>query len=266
MLSPTKWKKLEAVIPHLLQKKIEARAFSRTAPKWTNAKAYVGSPGRGKVEGVGERRVCAECVKDVLVGIHPYTEPKSRGEVTMMRNEWERWREWNMFECSADCWDERVNLGSMVFLRKLLKKINYRRVCCFILVSFCWYLCMISRMVRRVIAKRLCWWAEHLKQIEENQAGFRKRRSTTDVTKIIVPMQENLIDWNKRPDAHEEKNIWTKDLPTVDTLVTDSDKLSAVLIRFNIERKWVNIKIISFCLVIESVKKGKIQTQISKIF
>ena len=46
---------------------------------------------------------------------------------------------------------------------------NFRGVC---LLSMC------SRVLGRVIAKRVWRWAEHLKLLDENQAGFRKGRST----------------------------------------------------------------------------------------
>ena len=62
---------------------------------------------------------------------------------------------------------------------------NYRGVC---LLSMC----------SRVLAKQLAWWAEHLELLYENQAGFRKGRSTTDVVKMMIQIQEDVDDCKRR--------------------------------------------------------------------
>ena len=61
-----------------------------------------------------------------------------------------------MFDKRAHEWDESVNVGVMIPLhkkrdRELLN--NFRGVC---------LLTMGSRMLTKVIGKRLEWWAEHL--------------------------------------------------------------------------------------------------------
>ena len=40
---------------------------------------------------------------------------------------------------------------------------------------------MGCRVLARVIAKRVTWWAEHLGILDENKAWYTKARSTTDV-------------------------------------------------------------------------------------
>ena len=40
---------------------------------------------------------------------------------------------------------------------------------------------MGCRVLARVLAKRVVWWAEHFGQLDENKAWFMKARSTTDV-------------------------------------------------------------------------------------
>ena len=72
-----------------------------------------------------------------------------------------------MFETSADEW---VKTGVMVPLfkkedRRDSNNCYYRGVC---LLSMC------SRILARVIARRLAWWSEWLGLLDENQAGFWK--------------------------------------------------------------------------------------------
>ena len=57
---------------------------------------------------------------------------------------------------------------------------------------------MCSRVLRRVIAKRVGRWAEHLKLLDENQAGFRKGRSTADVVQVMQRIQEDVVDCKRR--------------------------------------------------------------------
>ena len=57
---------------------------------------------------------------------------------------------------------------------------------------------MGSRVLARVCAKRMRWWAEHLNLMDENQWGFREGRSTADVTQVIVRMKEDADDYAKR--------------------------------------------------------------------
>ena len=74
---------------------------------------------------------------------------------------------------------------------------------------------MGSRVLARVCAKRMRWWAEHLNFMNENQWGFREGRSTADVTHEIVRMNEDVDDYAKRVgrtggEAREEndKMVW----------------------------------------------------------
>jgi hypothetical protein len=105
----------------------------------------------------------------------------------------------SMFECRADRWDESLKVGVMVPLHKKgdrNDRNNYRGVC---------LLTMGSRVVARVIAKRLAWWAEHLELFDENQAGFRKGRSTADVVQMMVRMEEDVVDCKRRMQASDSK-------------------------------------------------------------
>ena len=85
-----------------------------------------------------------------------------------------------MFVSRASEWSEQLKGGVIVPLYKKGDREdpgNYRGVC---------LLGMGSRILARVIARRLGWWAEHLNLLDENQAGFRKGRSTADVTQMMV--------------------------------------------------------------------------------
>ena len=97
-----------------------------------------------------------------------------------------------MFDKRANEWDERAKSGIIVPLfkkgdRKCVN--NYRGVC---LLSMC------SRVLARVIAKRLAWWAEWLGLLDDNQAGFRAGRSTADVVQMMVRMEEDVEDCKRR--------------------------------------------------------------------
>ena len=59
-------------------------------------------------------------------------------------------------------------------------------------------LAMGSRVLARVCAKRMRWWAEHMNLIDENQWGFREGRLTADVTQVIVRIKEDADDYAKR--------------------------------------------------------------------
>ena len=43
-----------------------------------------------------------------------------------------------------------------------------------------------------MVAKRLGVWTEKIGKLDENQAGFRKGRSTADVAQVMVRMQEDI--------------------------------------------------------------------------
>ena len=66
---------------------------------------------------------------------------------------------------------------------------NYRGVC---------LLAMISRILARVLAKRLRNWTEENDILEDNQSGFRPNRSTADATQVIIRIQEDMSYVRKR--------------------------------------------------------------------
>ena len=72
-------------------------------------------------------------------------------------------------------------------------------------------LAMGSRVLARVCAKRMRWWAEHLNLMDENQWGFREGRSTANVTQVIVRMKEDADDlrreWVGREERREKRMI-----------------------------------------------------------
>jgi hypothetical protein len=43
-------------------------------------------------------------------------------------------------------------------------------------------------ILAKVIAKRVAWWADYLRLLDEEQAGFRKGRSTADEVQMMVRM------------------------------------------------------------------------------
>ena len=95
-----------------------------------------------------------------------------------------------MFDERAHKWDEWLKGGVLCPLFKKgdrREKGNYRG---FVLLA------MGSRVLARVCAKRMRWWAEHLNLMDENQFGFREGMSTADVTQVIVRMKED--DYAKR--------------------------------------------------------------------
>ena len=97
-----------------------------------------------------------------------------------------------MFEKRANEWEDSAKVGIIVPLFKKgdRKDVNnYRGVC---LLSMC------SRVLARVIAKRLAVWAEWLGLLDDNQAGFRAGRSTADVVQMMVRMEEDVEDCMRR--------------------------------------------------------------------
>ena len=67
-------------------------------------------------------------------------------------------------------------------------------------------LAMGSRVLARVCAKRLRWWAEHLDLMDESQCGFRENRSTADVSQIVIRMKEDMDDYVKRCERSERED------------------------------------------------------------
>ena len=104
-----------------------------------------------------------------------------------------------MFEEGPRGWEESLRKGVMVPLFKKgdrNDRNNYRGVC---------LLAMGSRVLARVLAKRLGKWAERLGTLDDNQAGFRTGRSTGDAAQILIRMQEDVEDYRRRlGDRYEE--------------------------------------------------------------
>ena len=112
-----------------------------------------------------------------------------------------------MFENSADNWEEELKVGLVIPLHKkgnINLPNNYRGVV---------LLAMGSRILARIMADRLRIWAEALGLLDEEQAGFRKGRSTADVTQIMVRIQEDCVDLMRRVQAKGE-SIQEDNLPT----------------------------------------------------
>ena len=53
---------------------------------------------------------------------------------------------------------------------------------------------MGSRILAKIMSKRLREWAEHLQVLDENQSGFRAGRSTADATQILVRITEDTYE------------------------------------------------------------------------
>ena len=104
-----------------------------------------------------------------------------------------------MFEGGPGGWEGSLRKGVMVPLFKKgdrNDRNNYRGVC---------LLAMGSRILARILAKRLGRWAERLGMLDENQSGFRTGRSTGDAAQILIRMQEDVVDYRRRlGDRYEE--------------------------------------------------------------
>ena len=59
-------------------------------------------------------------------------------------------------------------------------------------------LSMGSRIVARIMASRIRLWSERLELMDDDQSGFRKGRSTADVTQVMVRIQEDTNDLKRR--------------------------------------------------------------------
>ena len=131
-----------------------------------------------------EMRESAPGEDGVRISYVKYACDEMRTEVIEMVQE--------MFVSRANDWSEKLKGGIIVPLYKKGDREdpgNYRGVC---------LLAMGSRILARVIAKRLGRWAEQLSLLDENQAGFRKGRSTADVTQMMVRIEEDVSDMRRR--------------------------------------------------------------------
>ena len=147
------------------------------------------------VEAMGEIRESAPGMDGVRIGYIKQAEGGVRERcVELVRR---------MFEEDAEQWEESLKVGGMVPLFKKgdrEEKNNYRGVV---------LLAMASRILARVLAKRLAWWAEKVGLVDENQAGFRKGRSTADIVQIMGRIQEDVTDCRRRVEATGEE--WVED-------------------------------------------------------
>ena len=92
----------------------------------------------------------------------------------------------SVFEQRADKWNASVKIGQIVPLFKKGDRENTgnnRGVC---------LLSMISKILARVLAKRLREWTEENGILDENQSGFRPGRAKADATEIIIRIQEDM--------------------------------------------------------------------------
>ena len=97
-----------------------------------------------------------------------------------------------MFENRAERWEDSLKAGQVIPIHKKGSRNdqnNFRGVC---------LLAMASRIVARILASRLRWWAERVGVLDDNQAGFRQGRSTADATQVMVRIQEDTGDYKKR--------------------------------------------------------------------
>ena len=103
-----------------------------------------------------------------------------------------------MFTSDAAEWEEALKIGLVIPLFKKGDKDdsnNYRGVV---------LLAMASRILARILANRLRLWAEALGLMDDDQAGFRKGRSTCDVTQVMYRIQEDVEDLQRRIHAGGE--------------------------------------------------------------
>ena len=108
-----------------------------------------------------------------------------------------------MFEVRANEWDELFKVKAMVPLHKKRGRDqvnNFQGVC---LLSMC------SRVLGRVIAKRVERWVEHQKLLDENQPVFREGRSTADVVQVMTRIQVDVVGCKCR--VNEDANVMNKD-------------------------------------------------------
>ena len=92
-------------------------------------------------------------------------------------------------------WEESLKIGVIVPLFKKGDRDNpgnYRGVC---------LLPMARRILSRVLAERLRIWVEELILLDDEQAGFRKNRSTADACQIMLRLHKDTLDLRRRMEA-----------------------------------------------------------------
>ena len=90
-----------------------------------------------------------------------------------------------MFRTTAEHWEDIVKVGLIIPLHKKgakQKPDNYRGLC---------LLSIINRILARVPTLRLRNWSENFGALDDNQDGFRQKRSTADTTQIMIRLHED---------------------------------------------------------------------------
>ena len=104
----------------------------------------------------------------------------------------------DMWNTSATLWEEPLKVGVIPPLFEKGDKSDpndYRGIC---------LLPILSGVLGRILATRIRVWAEEMNLVDENQAGFRKGRSTADATQIFIRIQEDSIVLQKALDGQSE--------------------------------------------------------------
>ena len=100
-----------------------------------------------------------------------------------------------MFQNGAEKWEESLKVGLVIPLFKKGDRNNANNFRGVVLLA------MGSRIVARIAADRIRIWAEEMKLLDDDQSGFRKGRSTADVTQMMFKIQEDTTDLIKRARA-----------------------------------------------------------------
>ena len=93
-----------------------------------------------------------------------------------------------------DRWEEGLKTGLVIPLHKKGDRDNANNYRGVVLLS------MGSRIVARIMASRIRLWSERLGLMDDDQSGFRKGRSTADVTQVMVRIQGDTCDMKRRLD------------------------------------------------------------------
>ena len=97
-----------------------------------------------------------------------------------------------MWMNGSDKWEEGLRTGLVIPLHKKGDRDNPNQYRGVVLLS------MGSRIVARIMASRIRLWSEALGLMDDDQSGFRKGRSTADVTQVMVRLQEDTNDLKRR--------------------------------------------------------------------
>ena len=124
---------------------------------------------------------------------------------------------------------------------------------------------MCSRVLGRVIAKRVGRWAEHLKLLDENQAGFRKGRSTADVVQVMQRIQEDVVECKRRVNdgaSDMNEDVWPcarlLDLRKA-YLRVSKPALWSLLERYGIKGQCLETLVICMRRLIQGERQGEVE-------